>query len=243
MQMTVRDIALSSLLAAIYAVVSFLPGFPVVGVAGAEIEVARSLEMLYGFLLGPFLGSFTAFFGSLTGCIITGAGPFGLLRTPCALISAFVAGSASRMYVMRVKGWIPPLLLFITLIVAWYGTWVGKAIPYYPTLHYISLAILGALRSKLASFFHSEKRAELLVSIALCSYVATMAGHIFGTLIYIECVGWLFKLDSALPLLLVFILPTTAVERLTLTTISTIVSVPLVLVVRSQFASLAERTV
>jgi uncharacterized membrane protein len=232
--MSVKDVALCSILAAVYAVVNLLPGFPVIGVSGSEIELSRSLEMVYGFLLGPWFGSLTAFLGCLLGCVFTGAGLFGFLRAPCALISAFIAGAITQKDLLKRKGWMISAVLLGLLILAWYCTWAGFIIPFYPILHYAALFILLIFRGKLADFFHSQERSRLLISMASSSYVSTMAGHMFGTLIFISCIGWIFPVNPALPRILVSLVPITASERITLTVISTIIGVPLILTTRKQ---------
>ena len=90
-----KKITLTATLAAVYALGSFLPGFPMIGVSGSKIDIVRSLEMGYGFILGPILGPITAFLGAIVGKLMTGGG-IGIFFTPLAFVSALVAASLNR---------------------------------------------------------------------------------------------------------------------------------------------------
>ena len=46
--MKTRNLTLVALLASVYAVGSFTPGFPMIGVPSSKIDIARSLEIGYG---------------------------------------------------------------------------------------------------------------------------------------------------------------------------------------------------
>jgi len=55
-----KKLTLVATLAAVYALGSFLPGFPMIGIPGSKIDVVRALEMGYGLVLGPIFGPLTA---------------------------------------------------------------------------------------------------------------------------------------------------------------------------------------
>ena len=222
-----KRLTLVALLAAVYALGSFLPGFPMLGVSGSKIDITRSLEMGYGILLGPVLGPLAALLGAVVGKTLTGGG-FGMFFTPLAPVSAFVAAALSRRRVFGVEGWKAASAVLATLIAGFYVTGLGLMIPVYPVLHVAGLALILVLRGRLAESIQSDDRARLSLGVALCSFPATMAGHMLGNVIYTVLLG-------PNPAFLMGILPVTALERITLTILSTIISTPLLLVVRELF--------
>jgi len=229
MRLTTRHLALVSVLAAVYALGSFLPGFPMIGVPGSRIDVVRSLEPAYGLILGPILGSLTAFLGAMIGKMMTGgsAVPF----TPLALLSAFVAASLGRRTIFRIKGWIVAASVLALLIAAWYVTPAGSIFLYYPFMHLIGVAIILLFRGRIANYAESRNKAKLSLGVLLCSFPATMAGHMLGNLIF-------YYLYNPSPFFFISILPITVFERITLTVLSTLIATPLIVLVRSVFPEL-----
>ena len=228
-----KQLSLVATLAAVYALGSFLPGFPMIGVPGSKIDVVRSLEMGYGLILGPVFGPLTAFLGAIVGKTLTGGG-VGLFFTPLAPVSAFMASALSRREVFKIRGWALAAALLSVLIVGWYGTRTGRAAPFYPVLHLIGLGIILGFRGKIADYIHGGDEGRLTWGVALCSFPSTMAGHMLGNLIFIS----LFGPD---PLFFMSILPVSTAERIALTILSTVIATPLILIVRNIFPDLVER--
>jgi hypothetical protein len=225
-----KKLTLVALLAAVYALGSFLPGFPMFGVSGSNIDIVRSLEMVYGLVLGPVLGPLTAFTGAVVGKTLTGGG-FGMFFTPLAPVSAFMAAALSRPRAFKVKGWVLASAVLGVLIVGWYGIGTGLVVPYYPVFHLIGLGIIILFRDKLVSYTRSEDKGRLSLGVALCSFPSTMAGHMLGNLIFIF-------LLSPEPLFFMSILPVSIAERLALTALATFISVPLLIVMRRLYPEL-----
>jgi hypothetical protein len=115
-----------------------------------------------------------------------------------------------------------------TLIAAIYATGLGLTIPVYPVLHFVGLVLIFVLRGRLVEYVQSGERVRLSLGVALCSFPSTMPGHMLGNIIYTGLLG-------PNPAFLMGILPITAVERITLTILATIISTPLLLVVRELF--------
>lgn len=227
MRVRARSLTLVALLAAVYAVVSLLPGFPIMGAPGAEIDFARSLEMGYGLVLGPVLGPITAFLGAIVGKILTGGG-VGLFFTPLAIVSSFMAAAMNRHSLLKLRGWIISAIILAVLIAGWYATPTGWYAPYYPIPHLIGLGIILLLRGRITDLLLSREKGKLTLGILLSSYPATMAGQMLGNLIFMQ----LFSLGS---LFFMTTLPITIVERIALSVIATVIGVPLVLAVRGLF--------
>lgn len=234
MRIATRDIALTSSMAALFVILSRLPGFPVIGVEGAKIGIASTIALVFGFLLGPWLGASAAFFGGVASRVLFGASPFTWLTLPAMPLSAFTAGCLTRRKVGLLEGWMLSALVLGGLIFAWYGTWIGRIALAFPLLHWVGLAIILIFRRWLAFFIQCGEKMELSVCVALCSFSATMTAHLYGTLAFIAAIELaLIKipLDSALFLSLI---PIATVERLIITIITTLLGVPIILALRRQ---------
>ena len=229
--MKTRSLTLLAVLAAVYAVTSLLPGFPMIGVPGSKIDLARALEMGFGFALGPYLSPPTAFLGALVGKTLSGGG-VGLFFTPLALVSSLVAACLSRRQVKGVDGWKIAAAVLTILILGWYATPTGRAVPFVPVIHVSGLGIILAFRGKLAEYLGGDDKSRLTLGAVLSSYPSTMAGHMLGSLIFIQ----MFGPD---PLFFVSVLPIALVERLILTAIGTAIAVPLLIVVRQLYPELS----
>lgn len=232
LHLTTKKLTLIALLASVYALGSFLPGFPMLGVSGSTIDIVRAIEMSYGFILGPFLGPVTAFLGAVVGKTLTG-NSFGLYFTPLAFVSAFVASCFMKDRVFNMDGWIPAAGISGVMIIGFYISSLGMAIPFYPIFHIIGLIIIILFRGRLHEYLQSNERKKLALGIALISYSATMAGHMMGNLIYTMLVG-------GDPLFYMSILPVTISERIFITILSTLLGVPLILVIRSTYPELLQ---
>jgi hypothetical protein len=227
-----RKLSIAATLAAVYALGSFLPGFPLIGFPGEKIDVVRSLEMGYGFILGPVLGPLTAFLGAIVGKTMTGGG-FGMFFTPLAPLSALMAAALSRRNVFKIRGWTLASGILIVLIAGWYGTSAGRAVPYYSVLHLVGLGIILVFRGKLAEYIQGEDKGKLSLGVALISYSSTIAGQMLGNLIFITLV-------RPSPLFFMTIFPVTLFERVVITILSTVIATPLIIFVRKLFPLLIE---
>ena len=225
-----KKLTLTAILAAVYALGSFLPGFPVLGLPGTKIDITRSLEMGYGFLLGPIFGPMAAFLGAIVGKLLTGGG-FGMYFTPLALVSSFTSATLIRDRFLNVKGWIWSASVLTLLIVGWYLLPTGRAMPVYPVLHFVALGIILVLRGRLTEFLRSEDKRILALGVTLGSYVSTMAGHMLGNLIF-------DLLVSPPPASYMALLPLVTVERVVIAIISTVIATPLIIVLREMYPEL-----
>lgn len=232
-----KRFTLTAVLAAVYTVGSFLPGFPMVGASGS-IDLVRALEMGYGILLGPVYGPLAAFLGALIGKFLSGGG-FGMFMIPLAPVSAFTAATLSRPRFYRMKGWIYAAAIISAVCLGWYLTPAGRAVWYFPLWHLIGLGVVLVLRGRLAELLQSENRAHLTLGVALGSYAATMAGHMLGNLIFISLGPSMLGIpSSALPSIFVGLFWVSPMERITITALSTLIMAPIILVARRMYPEL-----
>ncbi|MDH5806108.1 MAG: hypothetical protein QXW62_04225 [Candidatus Methanomethylicaceae archaeon] len=219
--MKIREIGIIAMFSSIYAIISLLPGFQVIGLPGLDIKITRSLESIYGIILGPFLGPLSAFIGAIIGRIIIGGG-IGILFTPLAFISSFITG-----YITWKKNWKIPTIIFLIIIILWYII-IGIQIPYYAIPHIIGLIILPLFNNKIYNFLISNKKREIFIGLILISYSSTMAGHMLGNIIFTILI-------NPSPMLFLTTLPLTIIERIIITLFSAILGTPIVIIIKKFF--------
>jgi len=186
-----KQVALISVFAALIAVVSRLPGIPImVGTQSGKIEFTVVLYPIAGILLGPFVGALAALLGNVVAFLIPSWSIFGLLNIPAGALSALVAG----FLIKRDKrlDWKAAAVVLGVLIILWYipipnpqQAYVGLEAPYYPIpLHFSALALIFIFRHKIADFVNSSSRRLMTVGVAIASYVGIMTDHMFGNLMF-----------------------------------------------------------
>ncbi len=217
-------LTLVAICAAAYAALSLLPGFPIIGLPSSDIDLARSLEPAYGLILGPVLGPSSALLGAVVGKLIVGDS-MGLLFAPLAIVSAFVAAALNRRTVLGARGWVVALVITASLVACWYATTTGRSAPLYPIPHVIGLVLLLVFRGRITEDLHSSDKKRLSRGVMLASYPATVSGQMLGSLIFL----FLFRPE---PAFFLAVIPVTLAERIVLTVLATVISVPLVLAVR-----------
>jgi len=122
-------------------------------------------------------------------------------------VSAFVAGALTTPCFKRVRGWQASAFILAVLIAFWYFTSVGKAVPYFPFLHWIALTIILVFRGRLVDFFNGRSKGKLTVCVALSSYSSTMAAHMCGTLAFIASAELLILKVSDITSLFISLIP------------------------------------
>lgn len=227
--MNTKKLTLVAMLASAYAVLSLLPGMPMVGADGSTIDMVRMLEIGYGLVLGPVYGPIAAFLGAFVGKLMKGGG-FGLFFTPLAAISSFIAAMLGR---GDKKGWTIAAGTLGVLTAGWYVFDTGRAVPYYPLLQFAGLAMILMFREKIGEMIKSEDRAEITKGVLLCSFPATITGHMLGGLLFIV----LLNPSSSL---FVGILPIATLERVGISIGATLFGTSLILAVRKIYPELLD---
>ncbi len=230
-----RDTALTTSMAALYVALSYLPGFPVIGVEGATVGILSGVVPVFGFVLGPWLGTSSVFVGGVVRRVLTGASVYSWLLLPATPLSALAAGCLSRRRIGVARGWMIAGLVLGGLIIAWYLTWIGQAVWIFPLLHWTGLAVIIIFGEWLALFFQRGEGIELMVCVGLCGFVANMVAQMYGTLVFIGAAEVGVIGISLSPPFFAALVPIFAVERLIFTAITTVVGVPVVLALRTRF--------
>jgi len=190
-KLSTKQVALISVFAALIAVVSRLPGIPVVvGVQSGKIEFTVPLYPIAGILLGPFVGALAVLIGNVVAFLIPSWSVFGLLTIPAGVLSALVAGFLTRRY--NRLDWKAAAVVLGVLVGMWYvpipnpqEAYVGLEAPYYPIpLHLSALALIFIFRHKVADFINSSAKRLITLGVALASYIGIMTDHMFGNLMF-----------------------------------------------------------
>ena len=227
--METKKITLIATLASAYAVLSLLPGIPMIGADGSTIDLVRMLEIGYGLILGPIYGPIAAFLGAVVGKMLKGGG-FALFFTPLAAVSAFVAAMIGR---SKGRYWWAAAGVEAVLIAGWYVFKTGRIVWYFPLMHVISLLALLILRDRLAGWIDSEDRRWMITGLLICSFISTVAGHMLGNLIFIV----LLEPD---PSLFVAIMVVSVFERIAITIGATVFAASLLVAVRKVYPELLD---
>lgn len=246
-----KQIALISVFAALIVIVTRIPGIPILGglaQGGGRIELSVILYPSIGIMLGPWMGFIAAFLGNLIAWVIPTSTVFGLLLIPAGAVAAFVSGCLSQ--TTGQLNWKVAASVLVALNTLWYLTPVGREAPFYPILHLVALALIILFRKQIAEYVHDPSRDRIVIGVAICTYVAIMADHMFGNLVWISSIGLVFPLEavrdavkalgmvwlklgiyvpsSSIGDIFMLVLPISAIERGIYTLVATVLGVSLI---------------
>lgn len=89
-----KKIALTSIFAALYYMMSYLPGVPAIGLPQVKIQIEACMASVFGMILGPYLGALATFIGVYASWALPpgSASLTGLIFLPSPVINAFTVG-------------------------------------------------------------------------------------------------------------------------------------------------------
>jgi len=193
---TTKQIALMSAFAALIAILTRLPGIPLIGSPDAKLQLSVVLYPLIGVLLGGRIGAITVLVGNFVSWLIPPSTLLGLLMIPPGALAALVAGSLRSE--KRIYNWKLASAVLAALNVCWYLTPVGREAPFYPVLHWSAFLLVILFRGKVHAFLEDSSRLRTFVGMAICSFAGLMADSMTGNLIFICAVGWVVPLRNVL---------------------------------------------
>jgi hypothetical protein len=239
MKLSSRQVSIIAIFAALYAIISRLPGIEIIGV-GTKMSLVVILDPIVGILLGPWIGGSASLLGNFVAWIIPPTTFYGLLNLPCGPIAAIVSGSLARN--TKNANWKFAAIIYVVLMGVWYLTPPGQEVLYYPFLHWTAFALTLIFREKVHSFLNAATNPRRILGAIVCCFSGIMANHMMGNLIFIGSVGWFitlkgirdalknlgfFWLKSGLPqpedplgAIFAAVLPITVVERLLMTVVT-----------------------
>jgi hypothetical protein len=220
--------------AALYAVLSLVSLFPIIGAYGTFITLASIMAPLVGLMLGPYIGAGAVSLGGFIGWSLTQTGAFGFLSFLPGAFTAFASGLLANGKRMQA------IALYVALfsILAFYPA-IGPVwlYPYYIWFQLIGLVVLA---SPLTSFAINSARdkgnlARLSLGVGVLCLISTLLGQITGNLMF-EVTRWptvypqveFWRTAQWQFLTLVY-----PVERLIITGIATVVGTPMIKAVRA----------
>jgi len=228
-----KDLALTGVFASLYAVLSTIPLFPVIGAVGKSFTVAVIIAPLVGLIIGPYRGALAASIGGFIAWSITQFGPLFQFN--------FVPGAATALcsgYLYKDR-WKASVVIYSALFLAFaFYPAIGPMwlYPYYIWFHMLGLIVLMS-QGKLKTINPISKHGlmlELSLRVGVISFVATLLGHIVGGLIFnaIYFPTLIPNADSwrSLWQVLVFVYP---LERTMVVLISVLIGAPLIKALRA----------
>lgn len=229
MRLNTRDLALLSIFAALYSVLSLVSLSPVIGDVGASIKLSSILAPLVGIILGPYLGMTAASLGGFIGWSIAQTGTFGFLSFVPGAFTAAVAGFLNGG--KRVIS----VILYATVFLcqAFYPT-IGPVwlFPYFLWFQLVGLVVL-LLPLTSATVKPKGNKTDLRglsLAIVTISLVSTLAGQIAGNLLF-EITRWPIiypQVEYWRIMMWEFLTVVYPVERVIITLLALIVGIPLI---------------
>jgi predicted membrane protein len=182
-----RDLALICVFAALYAVLSVVSLFSIIGDVGKSIALSSFLAPFIGMMLGPYIGVVTVSIGGFLGWSVTQTGTFSFLSFMPGAFSALSSGLLFK----RRRALSLVLYMFLFLPMAFYPTigpvWLYPAVLWFQLIGLVVLA--SPLASVAVSFVQNNDLAKLSLGVGVISFVSTMTGQIAGSLMF-EATRW-----------------------------------------------------
>lgn len=188
MPLKTKRLAVACIFAAVYAVLSLVSLFPILGAYGAFITLGSVMAPLIGILLGPYLGILAVSVGGFIGWSITQNSPFSFLSFVPGAFTAFGSGlllTGKRLEVTTIYA----VLLVLQAVYPTIGPlWLY---PYFLWFQLIGLIVLlSPLSSSAIGFIHNHRSlSSLTFAVAVISLISTLIGQITGTLMF-EMMYW-----------------------------------------------------
>jgi len=162
--------------AALIAVVTLVPAFPIIG-TGATFSVSAALIPLAGILFGPIPGAICAAIGAFIGQLIAPHTVFfGPLTFLIPTLNALCAGFAMQ------KKWYVPLAVTLFFSGAWFIFPLGRAAWFQPIVW--SLGVIASLVGWFVAsgWIGSDNRARIFAGVFLAAMAGTIVDHSFGSI-------------------------------------------------------------
>ena len=234
-----KQIALTAIFAALYAVLRAIQTVPMIGVPGASFSLSDILAPIYGIILGPYVGGLSVLIGTFTAMSVKPPVFLGLDFLP-GFVNAVALGFLVR------RKWLPVIALNISLLLAFVLnplTLVFVSVPLGSTnlsfpfmwLHIVALIILISPLGLMATKWIEKSRASLAIAgFAILTFIGTMMQHLMGNILYenifVYATNFMTPQSLALRWQAVFFLYPW--ERLILVVLAVLVGVPLIRALR-----------
>ncbi|HDI74585.1 MAG: hypothetical protein DRJ52_03345 [Thermoprotei archaeon] len=184
---TSLKVSLTAIFAAMYYIMTYIPGIPVIGLAQAKIKIVAALSPFYGVILGPFNGLIAVAMGQLLTYVFKGFKFMSIVFSPPSMLSAFTAGLLVHPTSAKKKS------LLLGLYGSLFALWIA-----YTSLSFVGLIALPhliifmasvAMSDKISKWIRLLKGKRYLASVIIVSSAALLVDHLTGFNIYI----WVFR--------------------------------------------------
>jgi len=181
------SLTLMAAFAAIYAVLSLIPAFKILGGSGF-ISVSRFVSPVVGLILGPIMGAASVAMGGVLGIMINPASAtLGFFSFIPATVCAFSSGM-----IRMGKSWIAASILgaLVVAFLAYPPNNIQPIFPYYVWIHLVALFILiSPIRKQATELVRRSKVNEAFTGMALIIFPSTMAEQLTGSMIFALLAG------------------------------------------------------
>jgi hypothetical protein len=185
-------VSLIALFAALYVVLSLLPGIPVIGLPEMKIELEASIASVFGIVLGPYLGTLAAFIGTIAAFFLPpGFSLFSAIFIFNPALNALIVGLIFK------NKWKIAFVLFAIIIIAfwltpisnpinenWYVALVSTFDKIIALLLIIPVAIMLRNRSIQVEKIELKLLSESFLLVFLISFIGNQADSALGCLIF-----------------------------------------------------------
>lgn len=206
--------AIIAVWAALVAVASLLPAFPVIG-TGATFNIGASLVPIAGILFGPWAGAIAAGIGSFIGQLIA---PHTVLFGPLQFIISVLGAAAAGLAMQR--KWIYPFGLILALGLIWYAFPLGRiawATPLLYILGFIAIFV-GWIWGK--DWLTSTNRGKMFTGVLCASAAGIVVTQAIGNL-------WALVMFALPPAIWFSVLAIAPLERILFSLAAAVVGTPL----------------
>jgi len=204
--------------AALTAVASLLPAFPIIG-TGVTFNIGNCLIPLAGIFFGPWVGAIAAGVGSFIGQLLAPHTVlFGPFQFTIAMMGAIGAGFAMQ------RKWLVPALIIALLGGVWYLLPNGRAAWATPLLYLLGFTfiVLGWFAGRKEDPLLSTDRGKMAWAILCCSVAGIVVTQAMGNL-------WAMLFFQLPPAIWYTTLPIAPVERLLFSLGAMIIGTPLLI--------------
>ncbi len=208
--------AIIAVWAALIAVATLLPAFPIIG-TGATLNIGASLVPIAGILFGPWAGAIAAGIGSFIGQLIA---PHTVLFGPLQFLISVFGAAAAGLAMQRKWHW--PLLLILVLGVVWYLFPLGRQAWATPLLYLVGIIAItiGWVWGK--DWLTSSNRAKMFAGFFCASAAGIVVTQAIGNL-------WALVMFALPPAIWFSVLAIAPIERILFSLAAAVVGTPLLI--------------
>ncbi len=180
LQLTAKEAALVASFTSVYAILTFVPMFQLIGFFGKTITASAILAPIMGIILGPYLGTASTLLGGIVGLSLN---PY--FSLPSLISGVAVALCAGLLYIG--KRWLCAVvylafLLSFSFYVPIGPTWVYPLVTWFQIVGF--LVLVSPLQSAAIRNMKSDRASRFLSSFFATALTSTLAGQIAGTLAF-----------------------------------------------------------